>query len=60
LARGGCLAAYRWDSGSDWNGKAWNQERFPTDAEVSYIYIYLYKYEKIVIIFDLILIIFII
>jgi hypothetical protein len=34
LARGGCLAAYRWDSGSDWNGKAWNQERFPTDAEI--------------------------
>jgi len=33
LAQGGCISDFRWNSGSSFNGKAWD-ETLPSDAQV--------------------------
>lgn len=34
LARGYYLASFCWNGGQAWEGRAWNHEEFPTDAEL--------------------------
>ena len=34
LASGYCLAQYRWNGGQNWEGRQWNHEEFPTDAQL--------------------------
>ena len=29
---GYCLAQFRWNSGQEWEGKAWNHDEFPSDS----------------------------
>ena len=31
---GFCLAKFRWNSGQDWEGRVWNHEEFPSDAQL--------------------------
>jgi hypothetical protein len=37
LAKGGIIAQYNWNAGQDFNGKAWNHEQQPSDAQVIFI-----------------------
>jgi len=35
LGSGGCMSTFKWNSGSDFKGKVW-EENLPTDSAVSF------------------------